>query len=553
MGLCRVNRLLYATTTLTFLSSNSTVTSSLFRISLKNHDQTHFSGLIGVGSPPQRFQVIFDTGSSDIWFPEINCTNCAGSRRYHAAASRSHVAMNQSFHLEYGSGNASGCIVRDDISMFSDNQNLTLSNLRLGSTSKITKRLQHIQADGIVGLGFGALALITKPTLIQNDPRFRRFSIYINPRPNVLPSSQLIFGGVDDLLPIAHISDKNGTFVNWHHFPLVGHPFNQLRLGFWAIRLDRIVVSSPLELSLKPAQSDRDGVVVVTAAIAIVDSGTSQLLLPRTAFAATITKIQQHLRLEYDRELRMNLQTTSGYTCEDCKAEMFPTIQFTFVREMTRAALKHKKTQTLMLQGTDYVRCDDFICAPQLNVHTFSTLKKNKRKMTDANGSLVTITAQQDEIVVLGLIFMRAYYVQFDSERKTVGFACIDSAPFSLEHGVNFCAGGWTPKLHFRSTRFMNAKSFKWQTVFWLRVLTAIVVLLLAMIFMLLWLIVEPSSDLEKVLIWLSRLASACQNTSQKLETENDFLLTKALDEPDLEPETLYAAALVNVSGQENV
>lgn len=83
-------------------------------IPMTNDYQFSYYGPIQIGTPPQSFQVVFDTGSSDLWVPAKGCKDpgCLGNQ-YDSTQSSTFLANGTaSFSIQYGYGSASGKIVQ---------------------------------------------------------------------------------------------------------------------------------------------------------------------------------------------------------------------------------------------------------------------------------------------------------------------------------------------------------------------------------------------------------------------------------------------------------
>ena len=95
-------------------------------VSLKDYQDAQYYGKIELGSPPQSFSVIFDTGSANLWVPSARCRGfnlpCLLHRRYASQHSRTYVQDDRPFAIKYGSGSMTGFISRDTLGVGSRSQ-----------------------------------------------------------------------------------------------------------------------------------------------------------------------------------------------------------------------------------------------------------------------------------------------------------------------------------------------------------------------------------------------------------------------------------------------
>lgn len=74
-----------------------------------------YYGLLQVGTPPQDFEVVFDTGSAWLWVPDITCETCHANHTFDQAKSSTYKVLGNYTHEEYGKGSIAGRISADDV------------------------------------------------------------------------------------------------------------------------------------------------------------------------------------------------------------------------------------------------------------------------------------------------------------------------------------------------------------------------------------------------------------------------------------------------------
>ncbi|XP_055439341.1 pregnancy-associated glycoprotein 2-like isoform X2 [Bubalus kerabau] len=166
---------------------------------LKNFQNIVYFGTITIGTPPQEFQVNFDTGSSDLWVPSVDChsPSCSKHKRFDPQKSTTFQPLNQKINLFYGSGSMKGVLGSDTIQI----GNLVIVNQIFGlSQNQSSGVLEQVPYDGILGLAYPSLA-IQGTTPVFDNLKNREvisepvFAFYLSSRPENI--SMVMFGGVD--------------------------------------------------------------------------------------------------------------------------------------------------------------------------------------------------------------------------------------------------------------------------------------------------------------------------------------------------------------------
>jgi len=169
-------------------------------IVINDYANSQYYGEISLGTPPQKFEVIFDTGSSDLWVASSQCdSSCGRHAEYNSAKSSTYVANGTAFDIMYGSGPVSGfesvdTLQTGGLTVLSQEFAQVTDASGLGAAYKLGK------FDGILGLAFPVLSVNKVPTVFENMVTQKvvpagEFSFYLGKEDGA--KGELLMGGTD--------------------------------------------------------------------------------------------------------------------------------------------------------------------------------------------------------------------------------------------------------------------------------------------------------------------------------------------------------------------
>lgn len=241
---------------------------------LINYLDAQYYGPITIGTPPQNFTVIFDTGSSNLWVPSTKCLEkdnnvgtlpCRTHHTYNATASSTYIPDGQTFVLRYGTGQLKGFDSIDTVRFGGNTNPIAVQNQLFGeAVSEPGITFVAAKFDGIFGLGYPQLAVHNNPPPFnmaweQNLVQENLFSFYLNRDPEGEVGGIIDFGGMD---PDYYKADT----LEW--LPVT-------RELYWEINMSGVSVNDTSSTT-----------VCNGGCAAIVDSGTSVITGPEEEITA---------------------------------------------------------------------------------------------------------------------------------------------------------------------------------------------------------------------------------------------------------------------------
>ncbi|VDD85858.1 unnamed protein product [Enterobius vermicularis] len=229
---------------------------------LRNYMDAQYFGDISIGTPPQNFTVIFDTGSSNLWVPSKSCpfydVACLLHHKYDSSKSSTYKSDGRKMQIQYGTGSMKGYISSDTVCLADV---CAKEQLFAEATSEPGLTFIAAKFDGILGMAFPEISVLNITPVFHTMIEQK---VVAEPNPQDSIGGEITFGGVDPKRyeePITYI-------------PLT-------RRGYWQFTMDKVLGNGAALGCQKTCQ-------------AIADTGTSLIAGPKDQ----IERIQNYIGAE---------------------------------------------------------------------------------------------------------------------------------------------------------------------------------------------------------------------------------------------------------------
>eukprot|EP00747_Dinoflagellata_sp_TGD_P211151 gnl/TRDRNA2_/TRDRNA2_84354_c0_seq3.p1 gnl/TRDRNA2_/TRDRNA2_84354_c0~~gnl/TRDRNA2_/TRDRNA2_84354_c0_seq3.p1 ORF type:complete len:451 (+),score=110.54 gnl/TRDRNA2_/TRDRNA2_84354_c0_seq3:160-1512(+) len=244
---------------------------------------SEYFGKITIGTPPQEFSVVFDTGSGNLLMPSKQCTDeaCTSHKRFDSALSTTAVGIAYSedpdkpavpggdrdvVTITFGTGEISGVFMQDDVCI----GNLCTNVHFVGATDETDDPFTSFQFDGVLGLALPEMSqgpefsvmdhLVSSKALKQP-----LFSVFLSD--SDMESSEITFGDQKQ--------EHMASDMFWE-------PVSR-DTGYWQVQISDITIDNKKQNLCNDCQ-------------VAVDTGTSQLAGPTDV----INDLSQRLNVKSD-------------------------------------------------------------------------------------------------------------------------------------------------------------------------------------------------------------------------------------------------------------
>ena len=400
-----------------------------------------YYGEVGLGTPPQTFRVVFDTGSSNLWVPSKNCdwTNvaCLLHRRYNSAASSTFKANGSVFAIQYGSGSLSGFLSQDTLLM----GGLQVTGQVFAEAVRepgIAFLSAHF--DGILGMGYESLAVdgVRPPwqnALAQGLVPAPVFSFWMNRNASdAAPGGELVLGGSD---PAHYTGEHTWATVT--------------RRAYWQFAVDGLDVGGAPTACSGGCQAIADTgtsliagppaeVAAINAAIGAQSaasaachrmraSAPASLAAPGVCAALGACSAAPRAGSAASNRRLLSAAAATDDLCALCEAVMHPlaSAQAPRPEELAQAC------DSLRGVGAASVDCGELESMPDVSITISGTAFKLSPQQyvlqlslggaTQCVSGFMGIDIPSGPLWILGDVFIGAYHTVFDSGLNRVGFA----------------------------------------------------------------------------------------------------------------------------------